>query len=61
MKIVKLAGAVIAAVVLVAVIVLALGIPSGMMTSAIQARVERATGYRIEIEDRKSTRLNSSH
>ncbi|MGB3045338.1 MAG: AsmA family protein [Xanthobacteraceae bacterium] len=50
MKIVKLAGAVIAAVVLVAVIVLAVGIPSGMMTSAIQARVERATGYRIEID-----------
>jgi AsmA protein len=50
MKIVKLAGAVIAAVVLVAVIVLALGIPSGMMTSAIQARVERATGYRFEID-----------
>lgn len=50
MKIVKLAGAVIAAVVLVAAIVLAVGIPSGMMTSAIQARVERATGYRIEID-----------
>lgn len=50
MKIVKLVGAVIAAVVLVAVIVLALGIPSGMMTSAIQARVERATGYRFEID-----------
>lgn len=50
MKTVKLAGLVIAAVVLVAVIVLAVGIPSGMMTSAIQARVERATGYRIEID-----------
>jgi AsmA protein len=50
MKIVKLAGAVIAAVILAAVIVLAVGIPSGIATSTIQARLERATGYRIEID-----------
>jgi AsmA protein len=50
MKTVKIAGAVIAAIVVVAAIVFAVGIPSGMMTSAIQARVERATGYRIEID-----------
>ena len=50
MKIVKLAGVVIAVLILVAAIILAVGIPSGMMTSAVQARVERATGYRIEID-----------
>lgn len=50
MKTVKFAGAAIAAIILVIAIVLAVGIPSGMMTSAIQARVERATGYRIEID-----------
>ncbi|MBN8961889.1 MAG: AsmA family protein [Rhizobiales bacterium] len=50
MKTVKFAGAAIAAIILVIAIVLAVGIPSGMMTSAIQARIERATGYRIEID-----------
>lgn len=50
MKTVKFAGAAIAAIILVITIVLAVGIPSSMMTSAIQARVERATGYRIEID-----------
>lgn len=50
MKIVKLAGAAIAIIVLAAAILLAIGIPSGIMTSAIQTRVERATGYRIEID-----------
>jgi AsmA protein len=50
MKIVKLASAAFAVVVLITVIVLAIGIPSGMITSAIQARVERATGYRIAID-----------
>ncbi len=50
MKIVKLAGAAIVILVLAAAILFTIGIPSGMMTSAIQARVERATGYRIEID-----------
>ena len=50
MKIARLAGAVIAVLVVAALVVLAVGIPSGMMTSAIQTRVERATGYRIEID-----------
>lgn len=50
MKIVKFAGAAIAAMVLVvAAIVLTVGIPSTMIPSAIEARIERATGHRIEI------------
>lgn len=52
MKIAKLTGAVIAAIVLLlAAIVLTVGIPSKiMMTSAIQARIERAIGHRIAID-----------
>ncbi len=50
MKIIKRAGAVIVVIVLLAAIVLAVGIPSGIMTSAIQARIERETDYRIEVE-----------
>lgn len=51
MKIVKLAGAVIAAIVLVvAAFVLTVGIPAKIvMTPAIQARIERATGHRVAI------------
>ncbi len=48
MTIVKLAGAVVAVVVLLFAAVLAVGIPPGIMTSAIGARVERDTGFRIE-------------
>lgn len=52
MKIAKLTGAVIAAIVLLlAAIVLTVGIPSEiMMTSVIQARIERAIGHRIAID-----------
>ena len=48
MTIVKLAGAVVAVVVLLFAAVLTIGIPPGIMTSAIGARVERDTGFRIE-------------
>lgn len=47
MKALKIAGAAVAAVIVIAGLVLVIGIPSGFMTSAIQARVERATGYRL--------------
>ncbi|MGN6308378.1 MAG: AsmA family protein [Xanthobacteraceae bacterium] len=52
MKIVKLAGtAIVAIVLLIATIVLTVGIPSRLvMTPAIQARIERATGHRVEIK-----------
>jgi AsmA protein len=49
MKALKIAGAAVAAVIVVAGLVLVIGIPSGFMTQAIQARVERATGYRLTI------------
>ena len=49
MKAFKFAGAIVAAALLPVILVLALGIPSGILTSAIQSPVERATGYRIAI------------
>jgi AsmA protein len=49
MRALKIAGAAIAAVIVVAVLLLIIGIPSGFLTSAIQDRVERDTGYRLTI------------
>ena len=49
MKALKIAGGAIAAIVVVAVLVLIIGIPSGFLTSTIQERVERETGYRLTI------------
>jgi AsmA protein len=49
MKALKIAGAVIAAMVVVLALLLIIGIPSGFLTSQIQARVERDTGYRLKI------------
>ena len=49
MRALKIAGAAIAAVIVVVVLLLVIGIPSGFLTSAIQARVERETGYRLTI------------
>jgi len=49
MKPLKIAGAAIAAIIVVAGLVLVIGIPSGFLTSTIQARVERETGYRLTI------------
>jgi AsmA protein len=49
MRALKIAGAAVAAVIVVAALLLVIGIPSGFMTSAIQARVERETGYRLTI------------
>jgi AsmA protein len=45
----KIIGAAVAAIVVVAGLVLVIGIPSDFLTSAIQARVERETGYRLTI------------
>ena len=55
MRALKIAGAAIAAIIVVAGIVLVVGIPSDFLTSAIQARVERETGYRLTIAG--STRI----
>ena len=49
MRALKIAGAAVAAVIAIVALLLVIGIPSGFMTSAIQARVERETGYRLTI------------
>ena len=49
MRALKIAGAAIAAVIVVVAVLLFVGIPSGFLTSAIQDRVERETGYRLTI------------
>ena len=49
MRALKIGGGAIAAVIVIALLLLAVGIPSGFLTSTIQARVERATGYRLTI------------
>jgi AsmA protein len=49
MRALKIAGAAIAAVIVIAAVLLVIGIPSGFLTSAMQDRVERETGYRLTI------------
>ena len=49
MKLLKFAVAAIAAVIVVAALLLIIGVPSDYLTSEIQARVERETGYRLTI------------
>src|ERR1700680_1583885 len=49
MKALKIAGGAIAAIIVVVALLLIIGIPSGFLTSAIQERVERETGYRLTI------------
>jgi AsmA protein len=49
MKALKIAGAAIAAVIVVVALLLMTGIPSGFITSAVQDRVERETGYRLAV------------
>jgi AsmA protein len=50
MRAVKFAGAAVAAVISVIALLLLIGIPSGLLTSAIASRVESATGYRLTID-----------
>src|SRR5207247_10728837 len=49
MRALKIAGAAVAAVILVLALLLVIGIPSGFLRSEIQSRVERETGYRLTI------------
>src|SRR5882757_1924283 len=49
MRALKFAGAIIAAVVVIVALLAAIGIPSGLLTSAIAERVERETGYKLAI------------
>jgi AsmA protein len=49
MRALKIAGSAVAAVIVIVALLLVIGIPSGFLTSAIQGRVERDTGYRLTI------------
>lgn len=49
MRALKIAGAAIAAVIVVIALLLTIGIPSSFLTARIQDRVERETGYRLTI------------
>jgi len=49
MRALKIAGAAIAAVVVVIALLLVIGIPSGFLTAQIAERVERETGYKLAI------------
>jgi AsmA protein len=49
MKALKIAGLAVAAVTVAVVVLLITGVPSGFLTSAIQDRVERETGFRLTI------------
>ncbi|MGB8402180.1 AsmA family protein [Bradyrhizobium sp.] len=49
MKALKIAGAAIGAVAVILALLSVVGVPSGFLTSAIQARVERDTGYKLAI------------
>lgn len=55
MKVLKIAGAAVLAVIVIMALLLMIGIPSGFLTQTIQDRVERETGYRLVISG--TTRL----
>ncbi len=56
MKALKIAGGVIVAVIIVITVLIA-GIPSGIISSAVEARVARETGYHLTIGGRTRIRL----
>lgn len=49
MRVLKIAGVTVAAVIVVTVALLTIGIPTGFVTRAIQDRVEHTTGYRFAV------------
>src|SRR5882757_10904845 len=49
MRALKITGAAIAAVIVLITLLLVVGVPSGFLTSTIQERVERETGYKLTI------------
>src|SRR5258705_5803726 len=57
MRALKIAGAATAAVIVVLALLLIIGIPSSFLTSEIQARVERETGYRLTVSGGTKTGL----
>ena len=56
MKVLKIAGTALAAIIVILALLLIVGVPSGFLTSAIQDRVERQTGYRLTVAG--STRIS---
>ncbi len=50
MRALKFAGAAIGAVIVIIALLLVIGIPSGFMTSQLQERIERETGYKLTID-----------
>jgi AsmA protein len=57
MRILKIFGAVVAVVIVVLALALIVGIPSGFLTSGIEDRVERETGYQLSIDGTTKIRL----
>src|SRR5689334_17413155 len=49
MRALKVIGAAVAAIVVILVLVMIVGVPSGFLTATIKERVERQTGYRLTI------------
>jgi AsmA protein len=49
MKALKIAGAITAAILVSAAALLVVGLPAGFLTSSIQQRIERETGYRLTV------------
>ncbi|MGA9303000.1 MAG: AsmA family protein, partial [Bradyrhizobium sp.] len=49
MRALRIAGSAVAAIVVIAAVFLIVGIPSGFLTSTIQERVERETGYHLTV------------
>jgi AsmA protein len=60
MKALKIAGAALAAVIAVIVLLVVVGIPSGFLTTEITERVERETGYKLAINGGARIGLGSS-
>lgn len=56
MRALKIVAGIVAAAVIIAALLLFVGIPLGFMTSAIQSRVERETGFKLTIAG--STRIS---
>src|SRR5579871_2037248 len=49
MRVLKIAGAAVAAILLVIVLLMVVGIPSSFVAATIRDHVERATGYRLTV------------
>ena len=60
MKALKIAGAALAALIVIVVLLMVVGIPSGFLTTEIAERVERETGYKLAINGGAKIGLGSS-